>query len=279
MTKNKSNNSNRKGNRPANKPHRVARSNDQTTSRKFRAISRIFFQDDGESGVSGTQGAFAYTFPVSSYTGSDFISDNFEQYQVSNVEILMKPSASTLNNGNVPSTTLQSIQYQNSVYSAMNSTYVQSFIDYDSETNPSFTDCQTRPNLKVRALQPNNWTKIASFKPKTLSNQSFGSGAPSNNFENVWMTTSNLDAQLFGVRGVCNNPSPTFDTQDNVMSVDVRLTITVRMRGPKNSNSSSNVAVLPNFYIIPKKDDPKIIENHPDDPPPLRLGTFGVPLF
>lgn len=117
----------------------------------------------------------------------------------------------------------------------MNSTYVQSFIDYDSDVNPSFNDCLSRPSLKVRALSPNNWTKIASFVPRTVSNQSAGNTAPTNTFSRHWMSTTNMDTKLFGLRGLISNPSPCFDTQDNVAAVDVRVTITVQMKGPKNT--------------------------------------------
>lgn len=172
------------------------------------------------------------TSALDQYIGNEFVSENYEQYKVTNVEVLMKPSATTL----VPPTTTQtSIIYQNSVYSLMNSTYVQSFVDYDSDVNPSFNDCLSRPSLKTRALQPNNWTKIASFVPRTVSNQAAGNTAPTNTYSKHWMSTTNMDTKLFGLRGVISNPSPLFDTQDNVAAVDFRVTITVQMKGPKNT--------------------------------------------
>lgn len=232
-----------KGNhRPANKPARVSRNNDQTVTRKFRGISQLFFQQasEGASG-NGTQTGFSIVNPVSSYNGSDFISDNFEQYKVTNVEVLMKPSGSALDS---PSGTQGAITYQNCIYSAMNQTYVQSFIDYDTDLNPTFAECLARPSLKVRALAPNNWTKVASFTPRTLSNPS-GGVSPTNTFTNHWMSTNNMDAKLFGLRGVASNPCPVFDTQDNVMCIDTRVTLTVQMKGPKNDPSNSSTQLIP----------------------------------
>lgn len=252
MTKGRNNNNrsnNNGGNRKANKPGRVAKDNHQHSTRKFRAVANIFCQQSGTSGLNGVLGAFAYTFPLSSYTGYTFVEDNFEEYKVTNVEVLMKPSAGTLNNGTAPTTTTESILYQNSVYSAMNGTYALSFIDYDTATNPTFGECQTRVNLKTRALSPNNWTMIASFQPRTLSNQGFSGGTPSNTFANMWMSTNNMGAQLYGVRGIIANSAPVFDTQDNVLAVDVRLQLTVQMRGPKNTNTSTTFNVLPSSYI------------------------------
>lgn len=229
----------RRNNRPAIRPHRVARANNQVSMRRFRGTSRILFQQ--QSGGGGVEGGFSIASAISDYIGSSFISDNFEQYKVTNVEVLMKPSAAALS---PPTTTQDSIIYQNSVYSAMNQTYVQSFIDYDSDQNPSFAECQTRPNLKVRALMPNNWTKIASFSPKTLSNQSATGSAPTITFANEWLSTNNLTTLQFGVRGLCTNDSPVFDTQDNICSVDVRVTATVHMRGPKNDTTEASLTQL-----------------------------------
>merc|ERR1711964_771092 len=93
--------------------------------------------------------------------------------------------------------------YQNSVYSLMNNTEVQSYVDYDSiDAPPSYAHMLARPNLKYRALAPNNWTQIASFTPKTLSNPSATGGAPSNNFgANQWISTKQMDATMHSLRG------------------------------------------------------------------------------
>lgn len=284
-----------RGGRLANKPRRVARSNNQQATRKFRAVSQLYFQQS-ESSTNGTYGAFAYTFPLSSYTGYQFVEDNFEQYKVTNVEVLMKPSLTTINNGEAPANTQESILFQNSIYSAMNGTYVRSFIDYDTGTAPTIQECETRTNLKVRALVPNNWTKIASFCPRSLSNQGFTGGTPSNTFQNHWMSTNNMGTQLFGVRGVASNSSPIFDTQDNVMAIEIRLTITVQMKGPKNATPASTTIVLPSVYTPPPlpRTEPSAEERETgdgrsnesndqekDDIPPIypsiELGEGGVP--
>lgn len=203
------------------------------TTRKFRGISTIFLQAASASGSgNGTQSGFSITSALDQYIGNEFVSDNYEQYKVTNVEVLMKPSATALT---APSSTLSSITYQNCVYSLMNSTYVQSFVDYDSDVNPSFNDCLSRPSLKTRALSPNNWTKIASFTPRTVSNQAASNTSPTNTFARHWMSTTNMDTKLFGLRGLISNPSVCFDTQDNVAAVDFRVTITVQMKGPKNT--------------------------------------------
>merc|ERR1712000_84156 len=99
-------------------------------------------------------------------------------------------------------------------------------------------ECQSRNNLKVRALSPNNWTKVAHFVPRTLNNQSGAGPAPSITFDNKWLSTNNLDVTQFGYRGLFTNDAPVFDTQENIMSVDIRVTATVHMRGPKNASST-----------------------------------------
>jgi hypothetical protein len=61
------------------------------------------------------------------------------------------------------------------------------------------------------------------------------------------MSTENMDASLYGLRGLLSNPSPVFDTQNNVMCVDVRTTLTVQMKGPKNTAVASITLPVLNF--------------------------------
>lgn len=267
--------------RRAKHPSQVSRNNNQITTRTFRATSQIFCQSINASSP-GVQGGFAYTASVDQYQGHEFIEQNFEQYKVTAVEILMRPSAATLNNGNQPTTTQEAIAYQNSVYSAMNSTSILSFIDHDTSVRPTFVECEQRPNLKVNALRPNNWTKIARFSPKTLSNASASGTGPSNTFNSsIWMTTENLGTELFGLRGLAYNTAPVFDAQDNVLSVDVRLSIVVQMKGPKNSTASTaNVARIPQsrdyFLVSPQHhdEDPSDSESETEALPPKALSLL-----
>lgn len=213
-------------------------------------------QSSSTGSQNGVESGFSFATPASGFIGSDFISDNFEQYSVTNMQVLFKPSTGTLNNGLVPATTLECIQYQNSVYSLMNNTQVLSFVDYDTFLNPTFTECLTRPNVKTRALSPNNWTMVASFSPKTVSNQSASNSAPTTTFNSsMWLSTENMDTQQFGFRGVVYNPSPCFDTQDNVAAVDVMLRATIKMRGPKNQVASSALTLVPISCSAPRPDE------------------------
>lgn len=262
--------------RTAIRPRRVARQNDVIHSRTFRATSRIFMQSLNSS-QGGVEAFFNFSNAVQQYIGSNFVKDNYEQYRVRNVKITMKPSTATLNNGESPATTQDSILYQNSVYSLMNNTEVQSFVDYDTTITPqTYASMLARPNLKFRALAPNNWTQVASYTPKTLTNPSFTTGPPSNNFgANQWMSTQNLNAILHSLRGRVSNRSPLFNTQDNVASVDVILTIMVEMRGPKNdpSGTSSLNKPLPNgahILMTPKQLKERDMEMDVDDENALR---------
>jgi len=220
---------------------------------------------------------FAFTNSASNYVGSDFISDNYEQYRIKNVKYTMRPSTALLNGGNAPANTQESILYQNSVYSLMNNTDVQSFVDYDSaNAPPTYSEILARPNLKFRALAPNNWTQVASFTPRTLSNPT-GGVSPSNNFgPNKWMSTTNLDAVLHGLRGRVSNRSPLFDAINNVASIDVMVTIQIQMRGPKNdpSNLPTLITELSNgnpFQRDPIQpaEQPEEEENNDDEIPPI----------
>jgi len=250
---------------------RVAQQNNRTATRVLRATARVFLQFPN-SDQGGVEGSFGFSNPVSQYVGSDFVSDNFEQYRVSRVKVLMKPSSAALNDGLPPANTQEAIEYQNSVYSLMNNTEVQSFVDYDTTTAPSYTECLTRPNLRMRALKPNDWTMVASYAPKTLSNPSNTVGVPSITFSGAkWMTTNNMSAVLRGLRGRISNRSPLFNAQANVASVDVMFAITVHMRGFKNTSDFSTVRSLPFETDVPEPEEQP--ENIPLKMSPRGEGT------
>lgn len=245
--------------------NRISTGNLQTTTRVFRGTSTSFMQVQNQS-QGGVQAFFAVTSAVSDYVGSNFVSNNFEQYKVLRVKVSMKPSATALNNGLAPTTTQESILYQNSVYSLCNQTEVQSFIDYDTDVNPTYPEILSRPNMTKRALAPNAWTVVANFVPRTLTNTSNTGVAPSNNFNtSTWMSTNQMNAKLYGYRGCVSNRAPVFDTQDNVAAVDFMLQITVAMRGPKNSPSDLTFRVLdhncpPTPSPLPRNDDETLEE-------------------
>lgn len=228
--------------RQANKPRRVARSATVQSQRILRGISKIFLQSDNVQ-QGGVAGFYGYTNSVGELPGHEFIKNNFEQYRVRRVKILMKPSTAFLNGGSPPSNTQESIIYQNSVYSLMNGTEVESFIDYDSTIAPgNYNELLTRPNLKVKALKPNNWTMIADYEPRSMTNPSFTSSSPTITWSPmVWMSTENMDTPLRGLRGRVTNRAQVFNTQDNVVAVDVMITFSVQMRGPKNGLGVTSV--------------------------------------
>lgn len=95
------------------------------------------------------------------------------------------------------------------------------------------------------------------------------------------MTTENLGTELFGLRGLAYNTAPVFDAQDNVLSVDVRLSIVVQMKGPKNSTASTaNVARIPQsrdyFLVSPQHhdEDPSDSESETEALPPKALSLL-----
>lgn len=223
--------------RKARYPGQVARQNDTIHKRTFRGTSEVFLQ---QSDGDGVYASFELTFPIGQYRGSTFISQCFDQYRVRRVTLLMRPSARTLNGGSSPTTPLDTIKFQSSLYSLMNGTQVWSFIDYDTAVAASIEQCLQRPNLKMQSLQGSAWTMIAKFAPKTLSNQSGSGPAPNINFNSTtWLDTTNLAVNQYGVRGIIRNASPVFDTQDNVAKVEIMAIAEVEMRGPKNEFTTS----------------------------------------
>jgi hypothetical protein len=235
-------------NRAANKPNRVARQNDVTGKRVFRGTTRIFMQSTNAS-QGGVEGFFGFSIDLSQLPGSDYVRDNFEQYQVKKIKVMMKPSPATLD---VPTDIAQSISYQNCVYSLMNGTNAESFIDYDTSVAPgNYNELLTRPNLKIRGLQPNNWTMVADFQPRTLSNPSGASTAPSITWgPDKWLSTDNFSVPFRGLRGRVSNRAPVLDGQDQVACVDVIFSVDVHMRGPKNGTATTVAHTDINFDLL-----------------------------
>jgi hypothetical protein len=223
------------------KPTRIATSNYAGTSRTFRGIGTSFLQI-ANAQQGGVEGYFTVTNPLSAYVGSDFVSNNFEQYRVRRVKVYAKPSIAALT---TPTTTQSSILYQNSIYSICNQTECQSFIDYDTSVNPTYAEILARPNMRMKALAPNSWTMIADFAPKTLTNSSNSGTTPSNTFNSdMWISTNQMDASQYGLRGRFSNRSNVLDTQDNVASVDTLVSLLVEMRGPINNATTTGVTNL-----------------------------------
>jgi hypothetical protein len=99
--------------------------------------------------------------------------------------------------------------------------------------------------MRMKALAPNNWTMIANFAPKTLTNSSNSGTTPSNTFNSdMWISTNQMDAAQYGLRGRFSNRAGVLDTQDNVASVDTLVSLLVEMRGPINNSTTTGVTNL-----------------------------------
>lgn len=230
--------------RVARYPGQVSRSNDAIHTRTFRGRKIVYMQSSSTID-NGFQGYFSVAYPIGDYVGTDFISQCFDQYRVKNVQVLMRPSATLINGGDAPTSATDSIKFQTSIYSLMNGTHCAAFIDYDTDVNPTEVECLQRPNLKLQSLKSDAWTMIASFSPKTLSNQSGTGAAPNITFNSsTWLDTTNLNAKQFGVRGMINNASPLWAVNTNEPAVELMVTATVEMRGPKNEFTTSSSTLL-----------------------------------
>merc|ERR1711964_526116 len=229
---------NRQPRRVARKPTTVATRNNVITTRIFRGTQRITLQVNNPD-LGGVEGSFAFTSGIGLYPGSNYISNNHEQYRVVNIKVMAKPSI-----GEVPppTNTQDAIRYQNIIYGICNQTEIQSFIDYDSDAAPpSYTSILQRPNLKIRGLSGDKWMIIGDFAPKAISNPSGGTSASRVYDTNEWMTTQNLDTALHGLRGfaTCRAPPYVISGQTGYPAVDIMLVATVQMRGNKNEDLTS----------------------------------------
>jgi len=223
--------------RTARKHNAVATRNNVVTTRIFRGTQSIFLQTANDA-QGGLESPFAFTSGIGNYPGSSYISNNHEQYRVTNVKILAKPSIGNLA---APQSTQDAIRFQNLIYGICNQTEMQSFVDYDSQDPPtSYTQVLQRPNLKIRALSPTQWTMIGSFAPRATSNPSGGTSASRVYGPQEWLTTQNLDTALHGLRGyaTCRCPAFTISGDTAYPVIDIILVATVQMRGNKNEDTS-----------------------------------------
>lgn len=224
--------------RTARRPNTVATKNNVITTRIFRGTQQIFLQQ-ANSAQGGVESSFAFTSGIGQYPGSNYISNNHEQYRVVNIKVMAKPSIGDVP---APSSTQDAIRFQNIIYGICNQTEIQSFVDYDSNSPPaSYTTILQRPNLKIRGLSGDKWTLIGDYAPKAISNPSGGTSASRVFDTNEWMTTQNLDIALHGLRGYATCRSPAFTISDETAypAIDIILVATVQMRGNKNEDLTS----------------------------------------
>lgn len=235
---NRQRNNQRQIRRKGRQPGTVATRNNVITTRIFRGTDRIDLQS-ANSALGGVESFFNCTAGIGAYTGSNYISQNHEQYRVVNVKIMAKPSIGLCP---APSSTQDAIRFQNIIYGICNQTEIQSFVDYDTASSPTTYDqVVRRPNLKIRGLVGDKWTLIGDFSPKAISNPSGGTGASRVFDTNEWMTTQNLDTTLHGLRGYASCRSPAFTISDETAypAIDLIYVATVQMRGNKNEDSSA----------------------------------------
>lgn len=235
-------------------PTRVATANNSIVSRQFRYTTQIALDT-----VNNTQGGvvnfFGFNNAIGDYVGSDYITNNHEQYRVKRIKLMARPSTGlfpqTSEDASI-ATVVDILQFQIAQYNLCNLMEVQSFVDYDTGDAPaSYDEILSRPNTKIQCLPPNKWTMVANFVPKTLQEPGLVTSPEVVFSSNTWLSSSALTPLLYGVRGRFSlrfNENPSFL---NRIGIDIFAIATVEMRGVRNNTCSDSLSVPRPFGFQP----------------------------
>lgn len=255
---------------------RVATANNSIVTRQFRYKTQVGINTPNTANQGGVEEFFIFANPISDYAGSQYISQNHEQFRVKRIKLLARPSTGLYPAPRTDAsiaTVIDTLQLQISQYNLTNFTEVQSYIDYDATTAPQFYDeLLIRPNLKIQCLKPTTWTMVANFTPRTVI---IAQNTASPNLvlqSHEWQSTNYLGANLNGVSGrFTNRYNAPLLSLPLIQGIDIFAIATVEMRGVRNSNCTTTTisrglggfpAALPYIdYVESQDSDEELVNN------------------
>lgn len=175
-------NNRRRPNVPARSP---ATGPGTVVQRTANRIGRVSLTQTNPNG--GTILFSTLAFQLADLQGSDTLVNSYEQYRVRKIDVFMKPDI-TKADGLASADRLVAIQ------SALNTTTIYSYVDYDTLSVPTEQTILGRDSLKIRALDPHAFRKIASFTPRT-KNGDTGVVYPAS----TWYSTENANLRFLGL--------------------------------------------------------------------------------
>jgi len=197
----------------------------RVVKRTFNSITNLLLTTPNPNG--GTTRYFNLAFSLSEFPGSENTVKAYEQYKFEKIEIWMRTSLQ-----NVAGLTGQA-KYSG-MYSAVNSTRVDSFIDYDTDAPPSTgSEITSRDQVSSIALQTSRWTKVATYVPRARLSDAANS-VPALVLPNSasWISTQYDNIEWLGLRGALYSDGDQWGTTSSTsLKVEVFCKTSVACRG------------------------------------------------
>lgn len=203
----------------------------RTVKRTFNSITTLNLSSVNPNG--GTERYFNLAYSLSEFPGSENTVKAYEQYRFEKIEIWMRTSLQ-----NVAGLTGQA-KYSG-MYSAVNSTRVDSFIDYDTDAPPTNSaQITSRDQLSSIALQTSRWTKVAAYVPRArLSDASNSLPALVLPNASSWISTQFDDIEWLGLRGGLYSDGDQWGTSSSTsLKIEVFCKVAVACRGLRTNTA------------------------------------------
>jgi len=223
----------------------------KTVNRTFHRIVTVPLNSDNPNG--GVYGSISVNDSLSAYPSSDLAVQTYENYRIARTRIYGFVNAGDAGNFATP---LDAIAAQAKMFAAMNSTTVEKYIDYDSES-VTFNDFLRRDNLTFRGLKGGQFTLIASYVPRMKDETTNNLIIKPQDF----MSTTDPDNNFLGAKFLFKN---SFEAWPVVVGSNLKINLyyvtDFIFRGMKAETQTTNLPILMNpTYLDPiteLEDDP-----------------------
>lgn len=225
----------------------------RVTSRIVNRISNVSLNAAGPNG--GTRGYATVLNPLSAFAGSESLAAQYDQFRIRHISIYARPD--TANSSNFTAGQF------NALYTAVNTTTVSSYVDYDTFAAPTESTFLGRDSMKIRSLPGGKFTLVANYSPRVRMSDAVNNLPALVPPTTSWISTEFADLDWLGLalRLTCDGGAWGVDA-NNCLRVQLFIKATVDFRGMTKPNDT---------LAVPQVNDPSIIQGetiHPSVPAP-----------
>ena len=143
----------------------------------------------------GTEAGLALNTSLGEFNAATQLVQQYEQYRMTNLRIWIRPNAQNLGGLAGP------VDKFAACYALNNYSVAEVFLDFDTAVVPTVQETIRRDKLNNIRVNPDGWTKLASFKPRAKLDTNTNS-LPAVVFPNSeWLSTEFADITYLGLRG------------------------------------------------------------------------------
>lgn len=215
------------------------------TSRVVNRISNVSLNTTGPNG--GTRGYATVLNPLSAFAGSDSLTSQYDQFRIRNISVYARPDTANASN-------FTAGQF-NALYSAVNTTTISSYIDYDTFASPTEATFLGRDSMKIRSLPGGKFTLVANYSPRVRMSDAVNNLPALVPPTTSWISTEFADLDWLGLalRTTCDGAAWGVDA-NNCLRIQLFIKATVDFRGMSKPADSVS---------LPQINDPTILQSVP----------------